>query len=838
MGSIRSQIAAAVRPGIVVAAHRGEHSSDGPQRGAASAARGDPGAGRFHAIVRAPLVALGEHAGRLDRRRIGTRATSIAWLAEQGVPVPTSVAVPADVTAQVAAGDSLATELLAGALGLWLDPARSYDVRPSADNDGASPSPGPPYTRLGVPVGDVLDAVRIVARSDHERLSRHASDAREPVRRPVAVVVHEVTEAAFAGIAFSRNPLTGLDEVVVEAVVQGDGALASDGAEPDRWIRRWGTYIEEPSAPRVPAAVIEAVARETGRLARAYGRPIDLEWTSDGTAITWLGARPMTGLDDLRVYSNRIARDVLPGVIRPLVWSVNVPVVNTAWIELLEELVGPLHLQPQDLARSFGCRAYFDMTTLGSVFEALGMPRDSLELLLGLPKGPEAPRFRPSGSTLRHLPRVLASARRTLRRGRWTRAEVRELDAAYAGLAGIDPAEVDETALLTRVDDLVALSRRAAYANIIVPLVMLGYERALGLQLRAAGVDAASVNPAATRRDRAGWDPNTALDGLRVLAAALPVDAREALATRRWAAIEERDDLPAMRAALGAFIARFGDLSDSSNDFSRPTWREDRDAVLDLVLAHPKRAEAAGGLDLAAVEARLPRLRRPLVRFLWRRSGAFRVYREAVGATWTRCYGLFRGTFLALGRRLVERGVLDVPDDVFYLAVDEVRTLATGGTLGEDEARAVVARRRAEVAEAADLMVPEIVYGDAFVPRRRDEQVRATLQGIPTARGSVRGTARVVRAAADFARVAAGDVIVIPFSDVAWTPLFARAGGVIAEAGGILSHSSIVAREYGIPCIVSVPGACSLIPDGASVIVDGTTGVVLVEGAQPADRAG
>jgi len=177
----------------------------------------------------------------------------------------------------------------------------------------------------------------------------------------------------------------------------------------------------------------------------------------------------------------------------------------------------------------------------------------------------------------------------------------------------------------------------------------------------------------------------------------------------------------------------------------------------------------------------------------------------------------------------VVSGLLDVVDDVFYLSLDEVRELTRGTTPAAGDARQLVARRREEVADAAELVVPELVYGDAFVARRADEHVRATLTGIPTSRGSARGTARVVRGAADFARVAAGDVIVIPFSDVAWTPLFARAAGVVAEAGGILSHSSIVAREYGIPCIVSVHGACRAIPDGATVIVDGLAGTILVE---------
>jgi len=73
----------------------------------------------------------------------------------------------------------------------------------------------------------------------------------------------------------------------------------------------------------------------------------------------------------------------------------------------------------------------------------------------------------------------------------------------------------------------------------------------------------------------------------------------------------------------------------------------------------------------------------------------------------------------------------------------------------------------------------------------------------------------------------AGDVLVIPYSDVSWTPLFTKAGAVIAESGGILSHSSIIAREYGIPAVVSVPGACQ-IADGTLVTVDGYRGEILV----------
>jgi len=89
----------------------------------------------------------------------------------------------------------------------------------------------------------------------------------------------------------------------------------------------------------------------------------------------------------------------------------------------------------------------------------------------------------------------------------------------------------------------------------------------------------------------------------------------------------------------------------------------------------------------------------------------------------------------------------------------------------------------------------------------------------------------VVGSLADFSKIRSGAVLVIPYSDVGWTPLFIQAGGIVSESGGILSHCSIIAREYGIPAVVSVPYATHL-PDDAVVTVDGFRGEVIVH-SQP-----
>ena len=98
--------------------------------------------------------------------------------------------------------------------------------------------------------------------------------------------------------------------------------------------------------------------------------------------------------------------------------------------------------------------------------------------------------------------------------------------------------------------------------------------------------------------------------------------------------------------------------------------------------------------------------------------------------------------------------------------------------------------------------------------------------GTAASPGAVTGPARVVAGPADFKRLREGDILVCRATDPAWTPLFALAAGVVAETGGRLSHAAIVAREYGIPAVLGVPGATVRIADGARISVDGTAGRV------------
>lgn len=743
---------------------------------------------------------------------VGGKAYHVWWLQRHGYPVPETWVVPAAQPAPDVAEVAAA-----------IPDSGPWAVRSSAtveDGFGSSYA-GQFATELDVEgFEDVTEAVRTVRRSAGGVIAaayRDRTGDTDPIA--MSVMIQRMVTPHVSGVAFSRNPMTGLNEIVIEAVPGRGDALVDEGITPDRWIERWGSWSSRPGEPTdLPEPVARSIAEETRFIADDFGSPVDLEWVWDGTHVWWVQLRPITGLEDVAVYSNRISREVMPGMVKPLVWSVNVPVVNKAWIELFTEFIGPNDLHPEQLAKAFAYRSYFNMGAIGDIFELLGMPRDALEMLLGLPSDTK-PGFRPGSGTVRHLPRMLATAAGKTRYGKQVAGDLERLRRQFAAFEQSDLEFLSDTALLGKIDELAGIVTRAAYANIVTPLLANLYVSMLRRTLLRQGIDPDDLDLGLSDPG-SRYDPNGALDALGRTLGELPAEVVASVAEHGLGSLPDE-----LRRDFDAFLERFGHLSDSGNDFSVPVWIEQPEAVLRLALDHAATTGTHQTRPWRAAVAAAGPVSRRMVQMLQRRARNFVGHREAVSFVYTGGYGLFRPYFLEVGRRLAARGLIGQADEVMYLYADEVRAaLLDGDTPWAD----VVALRRREMEELDDVDMPEVIFGDDFVPARRGQVPIERLEGVATSRGRHRGTLRIVKGIDDAPRVQPGDVIAIPFSDVGWTPLFARAGAVIAEAGGMLSHSSIVAREYRVPCVVSVPGATRL-PDGATVVVDGYTGTIIVE---------
>jgi pyruvate,water dikinase len=202
--------------------------------------------------------------------------------------------------------------------------------------------------------------------------------------------------------------------------------------------------------------------------------------------------------------------------------------------------------------------------------------------------------------------------------------------------------------------------------------------------------------------------------------------------------------------------------------------------------------------------------------------------------------GSVRVPLLALGRRLVESGVFGDPDDVFFLRLEELEDVAANPRSLADQ----VAERREELDRWETLDPPTSIGAPLVVSDRSPvsqivhryffglqaaQTEGAVIQGIAASQGVVSGRARVVHSLAAADALQAGEILVCRNTAPPWTPLFAIAGGVVTDIGGLLSHSAICAREYAIPCVVGTRVASTRIADGDLITVDGTAGTVVID---------
>jgi pyruvate,water dikinase len=197
-----------------------------------------------------------------------------------------------------------------------------------------------------------------------------------------------------------------------------------------------------------------------------------------------------------------------------------------------------------------------------------------------------------------------------------------------------------------------------------------------------------------------------------------------------------------------------------------------------------------------------------------------------VSAEYTRDYGLFRKLFLRTGTYLERAGRLRSHGDVFFLTLEEHDRLLDD-TEGKfvDACASAVSKRKSEMEAYRDVSLPSIIYGDTAPPLALDDQ--EIYRGIPTSPGHFEGRITVVRGYDEFDKDIDGTILVIPFADVGWTPILTRAGAIVSESGGMLSHAAIVARELSIPSISSVDHACRL-KDGIMARIDGHHGFLTI----------
>ncbi len=816
------------------------------------------------------------------RRWLGASGLESALLAAARQPLERRPAALAEVTARLAA--------LPTGLDLAAIPEGPLAVRSSApqEDSAAASFAGIHNSYLNVQGATALEAaIRAVWLSlwTPAAVAYREGIGLDHAEAAMAVLIMPLIPAEASGIAFTRDPLSGRDDRLVihathglgESLVNGQAAgdeivLAENplddclsvlritsGDKPVRVEPAAGGGTKTRHLPADPvSALSEELALQLGEQLRLaafaldYTRPdFDLEWTWDGERFWLLQARPITAANRCTypalaaqpdIWSRGNTRDVVPDPLSPIDWGGSRRLVNA----ILQEgfILAGLKIHPGvQRAGLFHGRLYLNLSMMQwEAYAAMGMPPEAMNRLIGghqptirVTPPTAGERWQRGVNTLRYL----LKAPRRRKAGRVAIEAVMATAEQWKN----EPLPQDDAGFVA------TLRRYSRYARGARDLHFLQGSASGALSFLVDAIDAhlPGEGHALAAALMVGDPPSvTAQQGYDLFAIAKRAAADPP--TRQW--LERRGrgeggdwrDLPEnnpLHREFSAFLERYGHRGVYETYTRNPRWRERPDYLLDTLLTLAETDRDA--LEVAGRQARerardrvlraMPWWKRPLLDGMVRAAKAGSNEREAARSALVALIEPQRRILLWLGERWVDAGWMSTAEEIVFLLPAEIHAVLNGVLPGPALAPRIADRRRQFKAWHAE-EAPDVILErpDGRVAERIDDDRRFAegnlFHGIPVGTGRVTATARLLHSPEQGKQLGHGEILVVPSTDPAWTPLFLKAGGLVMETGGYLSHGAIVAREFGIPAVVNLPGILQALRDGDYLEVDGGKGTV------------
>ncbi len=794
---------------------------------------------------------------------VGGKATSLNALIQAGFRAPDFFVIRAEAIRDGQPSSTLEDALPDALRALGDGP---FAVRSSGRaEDGAEHSHAGQFeTLLNVATGEVLAAaVKVWKSGFSETVATYRNVKTGGTAEAPAIIVQRMIPADTAGIAFSADPVTGLRDRVVISAISGLGEqLVSGEADGEDWVvGSDNTPLKMPDQPEVLSADQAADITDLARRAEeAFGRPQDIEWAIADGILYILQSRPITTElrphavpdDALIVLDNSNIVESYPGLVSPLTYSFAAYVyarVYRAFVRLLgvREPAIAAHAAVFDnmLARVDG-RVYYN---LGNWYRALALlpgfslNRAYMETMMGVSEPLPAELTDSIGAApARGFGRVMEWLKvLPVGLGLIWQASIlpRTCRRFYARLGrALDQAPDLKAANLTTLADEYRKIEAELLDQWDAPLIndflcMIGFGASRNMLEKWLGEDGLHLHNDLMigQGDIVSAEPAQRIAKMgamvRVAGIADRVEAEGRRALR---------DLPTVEAEVNAYIAKFGDRCTQELKLESIPLDQDDTALIAAIAASGRR-EAAPVIerrdpDWSTLFASKP-VRRIIARGFTNWAKARVRDRENLRFERTRIFGHARRVFLAMGRELTALGHLDADRDIFLLTVEEVLGAVEGNALSQD-LKALVALRRAEEAASATRADPPeriLVRGAAVnLPiEHQSSQVELSTAQSQTATGcsagQVTATARVITDPRT-QTLTPGEILIATNTDPGWIAVFSNASAIVVERGSLLSHSAIVARELGIPCVVGLKDATRWITSGEQIEVNGKTGEV------------
>jgi phosphoenolpyruvate synthase/pyruvate phosphate dikinase len=684
----------------------------------------------------------------------------------------------------------------------------------------------------------------------------------------MAVVVQQMVFADAAGILFTADPVTsnrkvasveasfGLGEALVSGLVNADLYKVRDGevvakalaskrlaihASPAGGTQQQMIEAERQEQPALTDAQVVRLAQLGRRIEAHFGRPQDIEWCLVGDGFEIVQSRPITTLFPIpaagdrenHVYVSVGHQQMMTDAMKPLGLSFFLLITRAP----MYEAGGRLFV---DVTRSLASPA-----TRAGILEALGkhdpLIGDALQTILerddfiaSLPdEGPGGAPPRDAPAPIETDPAIVAEL----------------IERSQASIAALqrDIRSTSGSALLDFILEDIQELKRILFDPRSHQVYMGAIEATwwLNEQLQAW---LGEKNAADTLTQSVPHNVTSEM-GLALLDVADVIRPHPEVVAFLQDVEDEGflDELatlaggPEAREAIGAFLDKYGMRCVGEIDITRPRWSERPTTLVPVILgniknfepgASQRRFEQGRKEALRKEQELLERLRalpdgerkaEETTRMI-DRVRTFIGYREYPKYFIVSRYFVYKQALLEEAERLVQAHVLREKEDIFYLTFQELQDVVRTNQVDDQ----LISQRKHAFGSYQALTPPRVLTSEGEVidgAYRRDDVPTGVLIGLPVSSGTIDGRARVILDIAQ-AELEPGDILVTAYTDPSWSPLFVAIKGLVTEAGGLMTHGAVIAREYGLPAVVGVEHATRLIRDGQRIRVHATDGYV------------
>jgi pyruvate,water dikinase len=737
---------------------------------------------------------------------IGNKAKNLQILKEAGFNVPNFVVLPPDYEGN--------PRKIRNLLDKFVKPDRRYAVRSSGTlEDTAELSfAGQYYTELNVKgIDNIIRAAKKCYGSARAKnvTAYLAKNQLSDEGLGMAVVVQEMVNGDFSGVAFSVNPLSGADKEIVINVAKGLGdAIVSGQITPEEYIYNWYDDHIAKSGELLDTDLFMELANVILNIQLHFGYPVDIEFTIKDRRIYLLQTRAITkilyeGIPDEWSTADFKDGGVSATVCTPFMWSLYEYIWEIAYRKFL---TGSMLLDATELGKLsdiFYGRPYWNLTkTKLAMARVVGYKEREFDEDLGI-----KPTYDGDGTTTGYSLKSITESLKILAKNK---SQVRDrlrhnrslhdalLRKYNRRLRTVSSDEKDWQELIFR-DYL--LSEGTYFEQIYVNTVAQSiYKNKLMKHVSQEGYLKLLM----------GLDDVSHLRPYRAL-----------WKLSRKSQISDSD--------IADFINEFGYHSDKELDVTYPHFAEEPEQIRRAI---SELANSPGALDPTSEAQKrqkvfrstldtLPRSLRETVTtlrlLLW--------WREEFRDTSTRFYYLIRLYTLELAKSYQRKRIIKSRDDIWFLKITDIRSYIHGETTQSD-LRDTIRKNRLYYNSFRNYMSANEI-GKSFDTATPDKATATgNIKGVGCSTGEVTGTARIIQDLSGINRLRQGDILVTKFTDTGWTSKFATLSGIVTEYGGVLCHAAIVSREFNIPCVTCAENAMALIEDGETITINGATGKI------------